>query len=270
MKRSHSAFTLVELLVVISIIVVLIGLLVPSMEAAAEEARKAKCAANLHAIHVGTITYASQNNGQIVQCRGRQMQVGIDLDNPSYPHNGPDTTPAERQTNWLAAMGTVGLASNEKQTVFGTTDRQHVLTPVWSCPSSTVGISYGSSHGFAMGYQYFGGITRWLIGNEAKYYNDGTSPVTSPTSRPTWVLSADIVCRNEGQWNYSFMATAHLRDKRPAGGNFNTMDGAVAWVSPDKLFVGHTWFPNRRIAFTYQTDLPTGYKPGAGDYVKDY
>lgn len=55
--RSRRAFTLVELLVVITIIALLIAVLLPSLQTARYQARIAACASNLRQIAVGSTTY---------------------------------------------------------------------------------------------------------------------------------------------------------------------------------------------------------------------
>jgi prepilin-type N-terminal cleavage/methylation domain-containing protein/prepilin-type processing-associated H-X9-DG protein len=59
----RSAFTLVELLVVIGIIAVLISVLLPALAKAREAANTVKCAANMHSIGLGMAEYLANYKG---------------------------------------------------------------------------------------------------------------------------------------------------------------------------------------------------------------
>jgi prepilin-type N-terminal cleavage/methylation domain-containing protein len=61
--RKHSAFTLVELLVVIGIISVLVALLLPALTQARRQAKLVACASNLRQLGIVLTDYASSNRG---------------------------------------------------------------------------------------------------------------------------------------------------------------------------------------------------------------
>lgn len=62
MSRSK-AFTLIELLVVIAIIAILMGILMPTIQAAKERGRRVKCMANLRQVGLAAHMYADENKG---------------------------------------------------------------------------------------------------------------------------------------------------------------------------------------------------------------
>jgi prepilin-type N-terminal cleavage/methylation domain-containing protein len=96
MKRSKSkAFTLVELLVVITIIGILMGLLIPAVGAAREAGRKSQCSVNIknlalaavqHELNKGHLPYYVQSFGNF-QTPGMANMVR----DPSDPENIPPT-----------------------------------------------------------------------------------------------------------------------------------------------------------------------------------
>lgn len=63
MKKN--GFTLIELLVVIAIIALLMGILMPSLNSAKEQARKIRCGANLKQIGVGLVLYSEEEDGKL-------------------------------------------------------------------------------------------------------------------------------------------------------------------------------------------------------------
>ncbi|NOZ40219.1 MAG: DUF1559 domain-containing protein [Planctomycetes bacterium] len=98
----HRAFTLVELLVVIAILGVLVGLLLPAVQAAREAARRTQCQNNLRQIGVG-------------------LQLYHDL-NETFPMGGLEWRPfggsTERQLAWSAFL----LPQLEQQTLYDRLD----------------------------------------------------------------------------------------------------------------------------------------------------
>ena len=73
-RRRNRAFTLVELLVVITIIGVLMGLLLPAVNAARESSRRATCQNNQHQLSLALLNYESANRS----FPGYQNRVGPD------------------------------------------------------------------------------------------------------------------------------------------------------------------------------------------------
>lgn len=64
--NSSSAFTLVELLVVVAIIALLLSILLPSLASAREQAKRTKCLANLKDIGSASVIYATDDENDIL------------------------------------------------------------------------------------------------------------------------------------------------------------------------------------------------------------
>ncbi len=97
MKKHLRAFTLVELLVVITIIGILIGLLLPAVQAARESARRTQCANNLKqiglALHSYHVSWDSFPHGNINNTCGFCPGMG-----------DPSDSYSTQFSNWLIAI----------------------------------------------------------------------------------------------------------------------------------------------------------------------
>ena len=131
LRSTRSAFTLVELLVVISIIALLISILLPTLRDARDQAKAALCLANLRSLSHGWHMYADENNDMSVP--GRYYNKGGGTSNPANWYdvgNGLKYRP-----RWVATMGKqVGIyAFNQPST---SNDRQDYDSKVYHCPAA--------------------------------------------------------------------------------------------------------------------------------------
>ena len=73
-QRGGSAFTLVELLVVIAIIAILLALLLPVLEGARRQARISACLSNLRQNHAFMVMWSQENRGRLFPADGLSGQ----------------------------------------------------------------------------------------------------------------------------------------------------------------------------------------------------
>jgi prepilin-type N-terminal cleavage/methylation domain-containing protein len=285
-RPAGRAFTLVELLVVVSIITILLAMLLPAMESAVAEAHKAKCAANQRTIAAGAVAYATQNSGDFFIARGRQVIHVFDGVSGQYsPHGNVPRyrRPDDHKVDWVKAMSTVGLAGdagNETVTTDGgqvipgldtpldpadTTRNYRFYKPLmmWICPTVNL-FGYtepvGGRGGFVIGYQYLGGIETWLNPDHpAPTGVESHSPVRLPTSRGGWVLTGDLLFKDRRASAASSWFQCHaagLKNGRPPGGNYGHVDGSVAWADFYDTTYLHAWNTTNYAIFVAQKDLP--------------
>ncbi|MBR5161159.1 MAG: DUF1559 domain-containing protein [Thermoguttaceae bacterium] len=94
-SRRSSGFTLVELLVVITIIGALIGMLMPAVNSARESANRASCSNNIRQLALACLNYDQAYRSLPCAC----TQTGVWK--ASYPENGVQPQPTNQRENWV-------------------------------------------------------------------------------------------------------------------------------------------------------------------------
>jgi prepilin-type processing-associated H-X9-DG protein len=254
--RRCRAFSLVELMLVVTVIVILIALLMPAFRMSRERVRRATCATNLAGIAQGMIHYGASNQGRLIVCRGRSVQKAFNPQGVGV-HNNRHW---DDDIDWIDALASVGLVDREK-TNQGGGYMERSPSPLWNCPSRNYKSQWEPGYPqLVVGYQYFGGIDKWIN----PFF--GTKPARAPLSLRSngrWALGADSAMKIDHVWGggrasaYGGLPAHKAGDQaHPAGGNQLYLDGSVAWVDFENLIYIHSWNNNyARIAYFYQEDL---------------
>jgi prepilin-type processing-associated H-X9-DG protein/prepilin-type N-terminal cleavage/methylation domain-containing protein len=101
LRRGRTAFTIVELLVVMAIIALLAGLSMSNFQFAIRRAQSVNCAENLHGIGAAVLSYATDNNDFFPEIN--QMAP---VNPPAYPASVPGL---------IGVLGNYGVSTNTIQ-----------------------------------------------------------------------------------------------------------------------------------------------------------
>lgn len=223
--RRYDAFTLVELLVVVTVVGVAAGLLLPAVQASRTAARRATCQSNLRQWALATQSFADAHQGALPR-RGQGVQPTEKLD---------------RMEDWFNALPP--FMESEPLVVLAAADREFRPSGAWTCPE----LEPTSEP------QYFAfGMNMWL----STYHSPQADNLKSVGELSTMALMADgagnhcsllpskesysPMPRHAGRVNVSFL-DGHVQsfDGEDLGCGVGLVEhDAVRWKVPGSLWEG--------------------------------
>ena len=216
-SRTHrlSAFTLVEMLVVVAIIVILISMLLPSLAKGKVAAYRVKCAANLNIIGQATMSYTFSNRKVFPPHRDPALNTGKDWHNLLEPFG-----------NSSSASQCPAIMSAQKD--FG-------VTWNWKYDAHYIGYGYNGfflglySHPASTGGHYITS-TRWQTTSTVK---EPDKLIVVADSHPKSSGGADLGVSLTLWWPYIHRFTEGINNNRHENAGVVTFGDGHAEVVPE-------------------------------------
>ena len=242
-------FTLVELLVVVSIIALLVSILLPALSKAREQAKRVVCATNLRQIGLLMQYYAEDNNGRFPKGYSTWYIYASSNYKFDYDGDGKDDPPTG-----LLALLPYAYNSNgggDSWASIGELKNQDGLERmnIFWCPSGAIQfteLAFGGAFG-NFGYSQYSGQTGATIkvGKEAKQWQTLDNCPEKNTDPSSWITYTDVAF--EGFPMLSWLRSNHKKDimgssrgvgftkQGCTGSNSLHVDGHVTWNTESEM-----------------------------------
>ncbi len=218
----QSAFTLVELLMVVAIIAVLAALLLPAITTIREKATRVNCMSRLRSWAMGLEGYAQDNRGQLPASKYSSTNLGVNFE-PA--HMWVSIQPQQHKKDEIS----VEMMRNYMPDNVGSNGSRFAFSKAWGCPRALDQLAnrhvwwmgtYIAPHLEFPGYMYFAQRSRSTL--PAVRDNIHLADRERDSQR---ILMSDT-CWN---WNTTSWKSTHVRGGSIMGVNQLFGDGHVAW-----------------------------------------
>jgi prepilin-type N-terminal cleavage/methylation domain-containing protein/prepilin-type processing-associated H-X9-DG protein len=275
-QKSNAAFTLVELLVVIAIIGILIGMLLPAVQAVRESARRSSCANNLRQLGLSALNYESTFNKFPAASLFPETDAKGNPLTPSQARHGwssqAQLLPYLEQSNLSSRINfRIGYKEHPPVDMGGTTEQiSSFRIPTYLCPSETndrrrgegtaeehYPLNYGANAGIWFVYD----PPNVAVGPGALCTNKhiGLQEFTDGTSNT--LLFAEIKAYTPHFRNANHAAPLEMlelpEEVASLGGDFKIDTGHTEWVDGRVHQTGFTttFPPNTQVDYTHSDGL---------------
>jgi prepilin-type N-terminal cleavage/methylation domain-containing protein/prepilin-type processing-associated H-X9-DG protein len=238
MRKPEKGFTLVELLVVITVIALLLAVMVPILSKAKEIGNRIICANHLKTFCMANCVYANQNSHFYVPVRDAN---GCWLQNKSF-----------------RKIIAVDSYRDDKTTKINM-DRPLDLPDAYLCPSDKISIKAGGNikSGVLLSYGY--NYTDW----ETSSWSGGFTSITSLGHRADKIIqpSATLAFADSIDWWISWRAADYSGVEHPGKGCWNTLGQANIQTYKDNGY-------NGPVIFRHNQGANAGFYDGHAKYLK--
>lgn len=231
-RHPSKAFTLIEILVVISIISLLIAILLPALAKARDQARKVRCLSNVRQINIASFSYLADNNDTWMRGQNHGAHVTGDFGRVPDFYSLYEHYLGGNIANWSTTAG--GIDGN----TYYAYDVRFNPAEVFICPSNVRLLSSPSTYGpynyYRNAYSLYPASNLQFKMTQERLLRGGQfSQNYQATKIPaTWSDRCNTSLTSQGN-NGGPAETNHWDPTKlePTGANVGRADGSALWFA---------------------------------------